>query len=181
MSVTKGNNKYTVEVDLDNTLSVLKYKLFKITRIHPKNQILKFANKPLINDVETLKSYNIQPDTILELSFKLNSNLVPCTYADKFYYKDIKHIREQSENSIVELRSNLLALTAHLSDDDKVRLPYFIRGLTQNMPLAYAVKCLMRNNFLSQCHRIALEEGLMLALSEHIKSCTPELDKLEYS
>ena len=51
VSVTKGNNKYTVEVDLDNTLSVLKYKLFKITRIHPKNQILKFANKPLINDV----------------------------------------------------------------------------------------------------------------------------------
>ena len=48
------------------------------------------------------------------------------------------------------------------------------------MPLTYAVKCLMRNNFLSQCHRIALEEGLMLVLSEHIKSCTPELDKLEY-
>jgi hypothetical protein len=39
----------------------------------------------------------------------------------------------------------------------------------------------MRNNFVSQVHRIAIEEGLMLALADHIKNCTPELDKLEYS
>ena len=96
MSIIKGNNKYSVEIDLDNTVAVLKYKIFKITRIHPNNQIIKFATKPLSNSVETLKSYNVENDSILELTFKLNSNLVPCTYADKFYYKDIKHIRQQS-------------------------------------------------------------------------------------
>jgi len=46
------------------------------------------------------------------------------------------------------------------------------------MPLAYALKCLLRNNFVSQCHRIALEEGLLLALSEYIRSCTPQLEQL---
>lgn len=49
------------------------------------------------------------------------------------------------------------------------------------MPLVYAFKCLMRNNFLSQAHRIALEEGLLLAISEYIRACTPVLDQLEYS
>ena len=53
-----------------------------------------------------------------------------------------------------------------------------MRGLTQNMPLVYGLKCLMSNNFISQCHRIAIEEGLMLAVADYIKSCTPELDKV---
>ena len=166
---------------MENTIAVLKYKLFKMTRIHPSNQIIKFAKKPLSNNVETLHSYAVQDNSILELTFKLGSNLVPCTFADKFYYKDIKHIREQSEVSIIELRSNLMVLASHLSEDDKVRLPYFIRALTHNMPLVYGLKCLMRNNFISQCHRIAIEEGLMLALSEHLTNSTPELDTLEYS
>lgn len=64
-----------------------------MTQIHPQNQIIKFANKPLSNNVETLKSYGVAQDSILELTFKLSSNLVPCTFADKFYYKDIKHVR----------------------------------------------------------------------------------------
>lgn len=101
VSITKGEDKYNIEIDLENTVSVLKYKVFKATRIHPNNQIIKFANKPLGNNVETLKSYGVVPNGILELSFKLSSNLVPCTFADKFYYKDIKHIRDQSEESIL--------------------------------------------------------------------------------
>ena len=51
VTVVKGNDKYTIEVDLDNTLEVLKYKIFMMSRIHPQNQIIKFANKPLINPV----------------------------------------------------------------------------------------------------------------------------------
>ena len=43
------------------------------------------------------------------------------------------------------------------------------------MPLVYGLKCLLRDNFLSQCHRIAIEEGLIVALAEHIRCCTPEL------
>ena len=50
ISITKGDNKYVVEIDLQNTLTVLKYKIFRITNIHPNNQILKFANKPLTNN-----------------------------------------------------------------------------------------------------------------------------------
>jgi hypothetical protein len=101
VSVLKGQEKLSVEIDLENTVAVLKYKLFKLSRIHPNNQIIKFANKPLSNNVETLASYGLQAGSILELAFKLASNLVPCTFADKFYYKDIKHIREQSETSLL--------------------------------------------------------------------------------
>jgi len=68
-----------------------------MTRIHPNNQIIKFANNPITNIHELLKSFAIKSQSILELTFKLNSNLVPCTYADKFYYKDIVHTRIQSE------------------------------------------------------------------------------------
>lgn len=119
-------------------------------------------------------------NSILELTFKLTSNLVPCTFADKFYYKDIKHVREQTEASIVSLRSHLLILAAHFSDDDKLKLTTFMRGLTHNMPLVYSLKCLLSNNFVSQSHRIAIEEGLMQALADYLKCLTPELDKLEY-
>ena len=48
------------------------------------------------------------------------------------------------------------------------------------MPLVYGLKCLMRNNFVSQGHRIAIEEGLLLAMADHVKNCTPEMDKIEY-
>lgn len=51
ISVIKGLDKFTIDIDLENTLSALKYKVFKATRIHPNNQILKFANKPLGNNV----------------------------------------------------------------------------------------------------------------------------------
>ena len=91
VTVVKGSEKWKLELDLENTVAVLKYKIFKVTRIHPANQIVKYATKPLSNAFETLRSYRVQPNAILEFNFKLTSNLVPCTFADKFYYKDIKH------------------------------------------------------------------------------------------
>lgn len=69
-------------------------------------------------------------------------------------------------------------LAAHLSEDDKLKLTTLIRGLTENMPLVYGLKCLMSNNFISQAHRIAIEEGLMLAVADYLKNSTPELDNL---
>lgn len=48
------------------------------------------------------------------------------------------------------------------------------------MPLVYALKCLLRNNFVSQGHRIALEEGLLLAVSDYVRGCTPQLEQLEF-
>jgi len=66
-------------------------------------------------------------------------------------------VRNQSEDSITELRSNLLVLVAHLSEGDKDKMTYFIRGYTQNLPLTYGLKSLFSNNFVSQCHRIAIE------------------------
>ena len=69
-------------------------------------------------------------------------------------------------------------LSAHLSEEDKLKLPYLVRGMTENMPLVYGLKCLMRNNFLSQSHRIALEEGLLLAIAEYLRGCTPEMDQV---
>lgn len=69
-------------------------------------------------------------------------------------------------------------LAAHLGEQDRLKLTTFVRGLTQNMPLVYGLKCLLSNSFISQTHRIAIEEGLIQALVDHCKCCTPELDKL---
>jgi hypothetical protein len=37
------------EIDLTNTVAVLKYRVYELTKIHPSNQILKFGNKILSN------------------------------------------------------------------------------------------------------------------------------------
>ncbi len=81
---------------MDNTLSVLKFRVFEKTGIHPANQIIKFGNNPLVNDLEPLKAFNLQEGSIVELSFKNMSNLVPATYSDRFYYKDVQHINTQT-------------------------------------------------------------------------------------
>jgi Ubiquitin family len=163
--VIRDSDKFTINIDLNNTLAVLKFKIFLATKIHPANQIVKFAGTPLTNVAESISSFGIKDNSIIELAFRQNSNLVPCTFADKFYYKDVKHTREQSEDSLTSLRANLLILAAHLADDDKLKFAVFIRGLTQNLPLVFALKCLFVNDFLSQAHRIALEEGLLIAVS----------------
>ena len=89
------DQNFTIKISLENTLSVLKYKIFKETGIHPSNQIIKFANNPLLNDAEKLVGFNIKEDSILELHFKIISNLIPATFADKFYYKDVELIHPQ--------------------------------------------------------------------------------------
>lgn len=37
------------EIDLSNTVAVLRYRVFELTKIHPLNQILKFGNTILSN------------------------------------------------------------------------------------------------------------------------------------
>lgn len=39
------------EIDLSNTVNVLKYKVYEMTKIHPTNQIIKFGNTVLLNDL----------------------------------------------------------------------------------------------------------------------------------
>lgn len=141
--------------------------------IHPSNQILKYGNNPLINDLESLKAYGLQAGSIMELTFKNMANLLPATYSDKFYYKDIQHIHSQKLESTRLLRANLLVMGQHLSDDDKLKLTCFVRENTGNYPLAFALKCLFNKVFASQAHRIALEEGLFAAICDFLKSCDP--------
>lgn len=51
IKVTFNNTEnYTIKIDLSNPLTVLKYKVFQETGIHPTNQIIKFANAPLLTD-----------------------------------------------------------------------------------------------------------------------------------
>ena len=97
LKITKGAKSYVYSIDLENSLSVLKHKIFKDTSIHPSNQTIKFANNPLLNDLETLKSYGLKEGSILELSFKIISNIVPSTFTDKFYYKDVQLINAQEQ------------------------------------------------------------------------------------
>lgn len=77
------------EIDLSNTVAVLRYRVFELTKIHPFNQILKFGNTILSNEHETLLTYGIKQDSIIELSFKINSNILPSTHCDKFFYRDV--------------------------------------------------------------------------------------------
>ena len=149
--ITQGMTKFEVKLSLDFTIAVLRYQIFKMRNIHPNNQILKFGNNYLSNNNETLRYYGVENASPIQLSFKHYSNIL-----SKFYHKDIKHIREQNEKSITSLRSNLFVLAEHLSSEDKHKFTYFFRGLTENMPLVYGLKCLMEQTFLSQCHRIAI-------------------------
>jgi hypothetical protein len=157
ISILRGTDKLQVEVDLDNSLDSLRSRIFEVLKYHPLNQILKFGGKPLVNLSDPLRACGLAADSIVEVAFKLNGNLMPCTFADKFYYKDVKTVREQNEEGTAELRSTLMTLAAHLSDDDRVRVVAFLRTLTGNLPLAYGLKCLLKNNFASQAHRIAIE------------------------
>jgi hypothetical protein len=89
ISILRGTDKFQLEVDLDNSLDSLRSSIFELLKYHPLNQILKFGGKPLLNFSEPLKACGLAADSIVEVAFKLGNNLVPCTYADKFYYKDI--------------------------------------------------------------------------------------------
>jgi hypothetical protein len=102
-------------IDLSNSLGVLKYRIFKKTGIPPANQIVKFANNALINDAETLQGCNVKPDSILTLEFKVISNIIPSTYADKFFYKDVQLLHPQDVEAYRGFKSNILALAHHIS------------------------------------------------------------------
>lgn len=93
ISILRGSDKIQLEVDLDHSLDSLRTQIFEAIKYHPANQILKFGGKTLANFGDSLKTIGIAKDSIIEVNFKLQGNLVPSTYADKFYYKDIKHTR----------------------------------------------------------------------------------------
>lgn len=95
LKVEHGKEKMEFTIDLSNSLSTLKYKIFKKTGIPPMNQIVKFANNALINDAETLEGCNLKADCVLVLEFKTISNIIASTYADKFFYKDVQMIHPQ--------------------------------------------------------------------------------------
>ena len=95
VKVNQRSKSYSFKIDIENSLSVLKYEIFKETNIHPLNQIIKFGNNPLVNDLETLKSYGIKEGSIMELNFKIISNILPSSFSDKFYYKDVQLINTQ--------------------------------------------------------------------------------------
>ena len=96
----------------------------------------------MTTDDKTLKEYSIEADSTIKVKFKQTGNYVPVNFSDKFYYKDIQHTREQSEASLNTLRTHFLALAAHLSEDDKLRVVTFLRGYTKNTPMAFALKAM---------------------------------------
>lgn len=102
------NQDFTIKISLSNTLSVLRYKIFKEKGIHPFNQIIRLAGNPLLNDAEKLTAFNINVYSTLELNFKIISNLKPTSYVDKFYYKDVELIHPQETESYRFLKSHLL-------------------------------------------------------------------------
>ena len=73
-----------------------------------------------------------------------------------------------------------MTLAAHLSDDDKIKVVISLRAFTDDLPLAYNLKCLFHNNFVSQVHRIAIEEGFLVAIAHFIRGCTPSLDQFTW-
>lgn len=66
----------------------------------------------------------------------------------------------------------MIVLSAHLDDlNDVPKLLYFIEKYTNDLPLTYALKVFLRDKFLSQASRIALEEGFFSAILNYAKSC----------
>ncbi len=157
IDVTLNGEKIKLEIDLSNCVSCLKYRLFETTKIHPKNQTLKYGEKVLSNDAEAITFYGIGKNSILALSFKQFSNTLPFSYKDKFFYKDIQHIHEQSENSIRHLRANLLAIASNWDENQTYKFISYLQNFSHNMPLTFAFCLLEKEGFLSQAHRIALE------------------------
>ena len=96
------------------------------------NQIIKFANNALVNDLETLQAYNVKNDSILALDFKTISNIIPSTYSDKFFYRDVTMIHPQEVEAYRNFKSNILSLGFHLSEFDKNKFLSFIRSYTGN-------------------------------------------------
>ncbi len=39
------------EIDLTNNTAVLKHRVYELTKVHPSNQVLKFGNTVLVNDI----------------------------------------------------------------------------------------------------------------------------------
>ena len=61
-----------------------------------------------------------------------------------------------------------------MSDGDKNRFLSFIRSYTGNEPFVCALRVLFYFGFLSQAHRIALEEGFYTAVWNYCKSSTSQ-------
>lgn len=120
-----------------------------------------------------LSTCGVKAESILELSFKVMSNLVPSSYSDKFFYKDVELLHPQDVQAYRFFKSNILALGIHLGEIEKLRMLSFVRYYTSNEPLVCALRTLFLNGFLSQAHRISLEEGLYTALWHYAKGCNP--------
>ena len=66
IKVQRGDSIFGVfNIDLENPLSVIKYKIFTQCGMHPNNQIIKFGGNPLTNESELLSACGVQEESIL--------------------------------------------------------------------------------------------------------------------
>ena len=157
IKISKDNSIYlSVNVDLKNPLSLLKYKVFLHSGIHPINQIIKFAGNALTNEAELLADCGVKAEGILELHFKTISNIIPASYSDKFFYKDVQTLHAQDSQAYSQFKSHLLAFGFHLEETDKPKILSFLRHYTANEPLVAALRALFYSAFFSQSHRVAI-------------------------
>ena len=82
--IKKGEDNFEMKLSLDYSVAYLRYQIFKMTYIHPNNQILKAGTTYLSNSSQTLRYYAVENNSIIELSFKTISNIKPLSFNDQF-------------------------------------------------------------------------------------------------
>lgn len=92
----------------------------------------------------------------MELFFRVISNVVPASYSDKFFYKDVQMMHPQETEPYRLFKSHLLAFGFHLSVEQSWRVLSFLRLYTANEPFVCALRTMFFSGFLSQAHKIAL-------------------------
>ncbi|CAD8059537.1 unnamed protein product [Paramecium sonneborni] len=149
-----------LKVDIETTTVLqLKQKIYHKLNIPTNVQNLIYGGK-LLTDNLILKDYNIQNNSNLNLSFKLNQFV---SHADSFNYNFympwLNHFVKQSEEGIRQFRCNMLVFFAK---EDQQKLSHTIRQYSKNnAPLTLASVCLLNKYKLNQNARIAFEEGFL--------------------
>ncbi|CAD8137345.1 unnamed protein product [Paramecium octaurelia] len=149
-----------IKVDIENTTVIqLKQKIYHKLNIPTNVQTLNYGGK-LLTDSLLLKDYNVQNNSNLNLTFKLNQVVSHAdSYNYNFFMPWLNHFVKQSENGIRQFRCNMLVLFAK---EDHLKWSHVIRQYSNNNPaVTLASVSLIKKYRLNQNARIAFEEGFL--------------------
>lgn len=105
--------------------------------------------------------------------------MAAATVTDQFCYKDVTHLSPPSDESLRSLRCHFLTMKVHMAEEQKLKLISVVRSELGNLPLANALAQLLLGGFVSQAHKVALEEGLFYQIQAWAREASQELKPAE--